>query len=312
MTTILLALASAAVFAAAAVAEHRGATDAAGDPDGGLVRRLLRQRVWLAGQVGAVAGVLLQAAALHGGRLVVVQPLLSSGLVLALVFGALVDRRHPDRALPDRLQWSAAATVALGLGLFLLTARPSTGVATAPLWKTTICAAGALVAASAAGLHGRDPSRRHRAFVHGAAAGLGYGVAGLLLKEFVGSSSGDWATWATLAEFGAVGGVAVLLSQWGFQAGPLVESLPVATVVEPLVAMALSAPLFAEHLAAGPLAHTGQVVGGLSLVSGVVALAWRTAQREQTTGAGVGGGPAPRLSERRTATAAAGAARNST
>jgi len=210
-----------------------------------------------------------------------VQPLLSSGLVLALVFGALVDRRHPGRSLPDRFQWSAAGTVALGLALFLLAARPSTGVDTAPLWRTTLCAAGALVAAAAAVLHGRDPGRRHRAFVHGAAAGLGYGVAGLLLKELVGSSAGHWATWATLAEFAAVGGVAVLLAQWGFQAGPLVQSLPVATVLEPLVAVALSAPLFAEHLAAGPLERGGQVVGGLALVGGVVALAWRTAQREQ-------------------------------
>src|SRR4051795_10644132 len=100
MSTVLLALAAAAAYAAATVAEHRGATNAAGDPDGGLVRRLLRQRVWLGGQGAAVAGVLLSAAALRSGQLVVVQPLLSSGLVLALVFGALVDRRHAGRPLP--------------------------------------------------------------------------------------------------------------------------------------------------------------------------------------------------------------------
>jgi hypothetical protein len=282
MTAVLLALATAAVFAAATVAEHRGATDAAGEPDGGLVRRLLRQRVWLAGQVGAGAGVLLQALALRAGRLVVVQPLLSSGLVLALVFGVLVDRRHPDRPLPDRVQWAAAVAVAVGLSLFLLAARPGTGAATAPLWMTTLCATGALAAAGAAALYGRDPRRRHRAFGYGTAVGLGYGVAGLLLKQLVGSSFGHGAAWATLAEFAAVGGVAVLLSQWGFQAGPLVESLPVATVLEPLVAVALAGPLFAEHLAAGALAGSGQVLGGLTLVGGVLVLAWRTARREQT------------------------------
>ena len=122
MTTVLLALAAAAAFAAATVAQHRGATDAAADPDGGLVRRLLRQRVWLAGHVMAVGGLLLHAAALHSGRLVVVQPLLSSGLVMALVFGVLVDRRHPDRPLPDRVQWAAAVALSLGLSLFLLAA----------------------------------------------------------------------------------------------------------------------------------------------------------------------------------------------
>lgn len=283
MTTVLLALAAAAVFAAATVAEHRGATEAAGDSDGGLVRRLLRQRIWLAGQVGAVLGVLLSAAALHGGRLVVVQPLLSSGLVLALVFGVLVDRRHPERPLPDRVQWAAAVVVAVGLSVFLLAARPSTGVATAPLWQTTLCAAGALAGAGAAMLVGRDPRRRHRAFAYGTAVGLGYGVAGLLLKELVGSSFAHWPAWVTLAEFGAVGGVAILLSQWGFQAGPLVESLPVATVLEPLVAVALSGPLFAEHLAAGALERSGQVLGGVTLLGGILVLARRTAARGPAT-----------------------------
>lgn len=281
MTTVLLALTAAAAFAMASVAEHRGATNAADDPDGGLVRRLLRQRVWLAGQVAAVTGLLLSAAALRGGQLVVVQPLLSSGLVLALVLGVLVDRRHPDRPLPDRVQWAAAVAVALGLGAFLVAARPGVGVATTPFWWMTACAAGALACAGVAVLHGRVPGRRHRAFGFGAATGLSFGVAGLLLKEVVGSSFEHWQSWAALAEFGAVGGVATLLAQWSYQAGPLVESLPVATVLEPVVALALSGPLFAEHLAAGALERTGQGLGALALLGGLVVLARRTAQRDQ-------------------------------
>jgi len=293
MRTVLLTLAAAAALAVATVAEHRGATDAARDPHGGLVRRLLRQRIWLAGQVMAVAGLLLHAAALHGGRLVVVQPLLSSGLVLALVFGMVVDRRHPERHLPDRLEWAAAGAVAVGLSLFLLAARPDSGAAEAPFWTTTVCAAVALAISGAAMLHGRDPAGRHRAFVFGLAAGLGYGVSSLLLKELVGSSLGHWQAWATLAELGAVGGLAVLLAQWGFQAGPLVESLPVATVAEPVVAVALSGPLFAEYLAAGALDRTGQVLGALTLLAGLAVLAHRAAQREPATGAEASDPPRP-------------------
>jgi hypothetical protein len=281
MTTILLSLAAAVALAAGTVAEHRGATEAAGDPHGGLVRRLLRQRVWLAGQVLAGLGFLLSAAALRGGRLVVVQPMLSSGLVLALVIGAIVDRRHPGRPLPDRVQWAAALAVAVGLTLFLLAARPDTGVATAPFWATTVCAAAALAAGGAAMLYGRDHRRPQRAFVFGLASGLGFGVAGLLLKEFVGSPFTHWPAWATLAELGAVGGLAILLAQLGFQAGPLVQSLPVATVVEPVVAVALSGPLFAEYLASGALDRAGQVLGGLTLLGGIAVLARRTAQRGQ-------------------------------
>ena len=280
MTTVLLALAAAAAFAVATVAEHRGATNAAGDLDGGLVRRLLRQRVWLAGQVAAVAGLLLSAAALRSGQLVVVQPLLASGLVLALVLGVLVDRRHPDRPLPDRVQWQAAVAVALGLGVFLTAARPGVGVATPPFWQMTCCAAGALACAALAVLHGRAPGRRHRALGFGAATGLSFGVAGLLLKEAVGSSYGHWQAWAALAEFCVVGGVATLLAQWSYQAGPQVESLPVATVLEPVVAVALSGPLFAEHLASGAVERTGQTLGALALLGGIVVLARRTAQRD--------------------------------
>ena len=285
MSAVLLALAAAAAFAAATVAQHRGATEAAGDPDGGLVRRLLRQRIWLASPIASVGGVLLQAAALHGGRLVVVQPLLSSGLVLTLVFGVLVDRRHPGRPLPDRVQWAGALAVAVGLSVFLLAAAPDRGVARAPFWTTTVCAAVALAGAGAAMLYGRDPGRPHRAFVFGAATGLGYGVAGLLLKEFVGSSVTHWPAWATLAECGVVGGVAVLVAQCGYQAGPLVESLPVAVVLEPVLAVALSGPLFAEYLASGALDRAGQAVGALTLGAGIVVLARRTAQREQSASA---------------------------
>jgi hypothetical protein len=290
MTTVLLSLAAAVALAAGTVAEHRGATNAIEDPDGGLVRRLLRQRVWLTGHVLAALGFLLHAAALRGGRLVVVQPLMSSGLVLALVFGAIVDRRHPGRQLPDRVQWTAAVAVALGLALFLLAARPTSGVATAPIWSTTLCAAVAVAASGAAMLYGRDHRRRHRAFAFGLASGLAFGLAGLLLKEVVGSSIAHWQAWVTLAELGVVSGLAILLAQLGYQAGPLVESLPVATLAEPVVAIALSGPLFAEYLASGALNRAGQLLGAVTLVGGIVVLARRTAQREQRAVLGLAAG----------------------
>jgi hypothetical protein len=78
-----------------------------------------------------------------------------------------------------------------------------------------------------------------------------------------------------------VGTVAVLVAQWGYQAGPLVESLPVAVVLEPVLAVALSGPLFAEYLAPGALHRGGQLLGAVTLVVGIVVLARRTAQREQ-------------------------------
>jgi hypothetical protein len=71
------------------------------------------------------------------------------------------------------------------------------------------------------------------------------------------------------------------VAQWGYQAGPLVESLPVATVLEPVLAVALAGPLFAEHLAPGALDRGGQLLAAVTLLAGIVVLARRTAQREQ-------------------------------
>jgi hypothetical protein len=59
-------------------------------------------------------------------------------------------------------------------------------------------------------------------------------------------------------------------------------------VLEPLVAVALSGPLFAEHLAAGALQRSGQLLGAVTLLGGIVVLARRTAQRDQTITAGPG------------------------
>jgi hypothetical protein len=56
-------------------------------------------------------------------------------------------------------------------------------------------------------------------------------------------------------------------------------------VVEPVVAVGLSGPLFAEHLASGALDRAGQVLGGLILLAGTAVLARRTAQREQARSA---------------------------
>jgi hypothetical protein len=281
VTAVLLALTAALAFAVSTVVEHRAATEvSAGEADLRVVRlvtRLLRHRAWLAAQGAGALGVGLHGAALRAGRLVVVQPLLSGGIVLALGIGALVDRRHADRRLPDGGQWAAAAVLTGGLTVFLLTARPAAGAGSAPVLATTGCALGWAVVAGAAGTWGRTPGRRHRAPVLGAAAGLGFGVAGLLLKELMGLPLPGWPAVCTVTEFCAVGLAATVLSQWAFQAGPLIASLPLMTVLEPAVAVLLSGPLFAEWLAPGLLARTGQLAGALAAAVGIACLVPRMA-----------------------------------
>lgn len=272
LTAVLLALAGACAFAVATVVEHRTASDTAAAGGGWWLLRLLRRPAWLAAQVAGGLGVVLHAAALHFGPVALVQPLLAGGLVLALALGAWVDRRHRGRPRPDPGQWLAALAVALGLTAFLLSARPGAGVPRAPGAELAVVALGSLLVAGIAALW---PRRSHRAFVCGAAAGISFGVTGLLLKQLLGVPVPSWAFAATAAELAVVAVVGIALAQAAFAAGALIESLPVTTVLEPGVAVLLAGPLFGESLVSGAGARLGQVGGALLLVAGVVVLARR-------------------------------------
>jgi drug/metabolite transporter (DMT)-like permease len=281
MTAILLALAAALSFAVSTVVQHRAA---GGTPEGtGTVRlllRLVRNPAWLAALAAAGLGFLLHALALRAGLVVIVAPLLSGGLVLTLVLGALMDRRHPGRPLPGRGQWAAAGVVAGGLALFTTAASPTPGRTTAPAGLVAACVIGTLLAAGAAEGWGRRPRSAHRAAAFGVAAGAGFGITGLLLKEFVGLPPAAWVSSWTTAALLVAGGVAVLMAQRAYQAGPLIESVPVMTVLEPLLAIALAGPLYGERLAPGPVAHTAQLLGALMLAAGLLLLGRRGADAD--------------------------------
>jgi hypothetical protein len=66
--------------------------------------------------------------------------------------------------------------------------------------------------------------------------------------------------------------MALFSSQAAFAAAPLVESLPVITVLEPAVGVLLAGPLFGEVLLPGAGARLGQLVGTLLLGGGLVLL----------------------------------------
>lgn len=283
---VLLALLSACAFAVSTVVQHRAATTAAEDlPEGAVLRlvgKLVRNRAWIGGQGAALCGFLLHAAALRFGPVVVVQPLLSGGLVISLALGALVDRRHADRVLPEKGQWIAAGVVAVTLGLFVLSARPRHGSSFADPSVLLLCAGGAAALMLLAALWAVRPAAPHKALALGLAAGGGFGITGLLLKDVVAQPPADlltsWTTYVLLAS----GAASIVFAQWAYQSGALIESLPVMAVLEPLVAVLLAAPVYGERLAPGLLPTVGQVVGVVGLVIGVAVLARRTAARETT------------------------------
>jgi hypothetical protein len=272
VTAALLALASALSYAAATVVGHRAATTSLAGTGrvGSPVVQLVRHPGFLIGQVLGIVGLALHAAALASGLVVVVQPVLCVGLVLALALGAVVDARYPGRPLPRRPQWIAAGTVVLGLVVFLAAAAPTAGTGQARAWAlpaaVAVFALGALVVVLAA----RRGLVRRRAAALGACAGVAFGLTGVLVKAVVALPLTEWVTsWPTYALLG-VGATGTALAQWAYSAGPLVKSQPVASALEPVVAVVLAGPVFAEGLAGGVPAHLGQAVGLALLVVGVL------------------------------------------
>jgi len=277
LTAVLLALGGACAFAVSTVVQHRTATDAADTAvsDGGRwLVRLARRPLWLAAQAAGGIGVALHAAALRSGPVALVQPLLAAGLVVALALGAWADRSHGRL---DPRQWRAALAVVVGLAGFLLAARPSAGVATAPGAGIAAVAGGAVLVGGGAALWTRPPGRPHRALVRGVAAGVCFGVTGLLLKQLLGVPLPSWSAAGTAAELAAVAVAGIALSQAAFAAGPLVASLPITTVLEPAIGVLLAGPLFGESLLTGAGPRLGQLAGALLLGAGLVALGRRGA-----------------------------------
>ncbi len=295
---IALALTSALAFATATVIEHRVATSAPPTTGPGalfrLVAHVVRHPGWLAGQGAAAVGLVLHALALRHGPVIIVQPLIASGLAFSLVLGALIDRRHPGRPLPSRRQWAATGIMVAGLTLFLLCAHPSRGTVPgrAEVLLLSVVAFGVL--AGGAALYARRATAPHRSVVLGLVAGCGFGVVAILLKEVVVLQPAQWPfSWPVYALL-VVGGMSMAFTQWAYHSGTLIQSLPVLTVVEPLVAIALAWPAYSERLGPGLAARTGQAVGVVLLTVGVAILARHS---ERPTPNPVYVGAAPRLLE---------------
>ena len=97
----LLALAAALLFALGTVLQQKAASTSPRRrraPGAGLLLRMARRPVWLAGIAADAFGFVAQAVALTIGRLAVVQPLLVTSVVFALPLGARLTGQRVGRA----------------------------------------------------------------------------------------------------------------------------------------------------------------------------------------------------------------------
>ncbi|MEP6598468.1 MAG: DMT family transporter [Actinomycetota bacterium] len=246
--TVLFALCAAMAFGASVALQERAASGVSRDYALrlGLLTRVARRPVWLAGLAASGLGLVLQIAALRHGSLVVVLPVMTTTLIFALAFVAIRTRvgLHPG-------EWLSVSAVMAGLVVFLALAQPDAYSAESPhVFAWWVTGTGAVVTVGGlAALSTRRHGRR-RAALLGLATGISNAFVAVLTKAFSqalrhgGPLYDHWTMWALIA----AGVPAVLLVQSVYQSGNLHMSLPIVAVVEPVLACLAGIVLFGEHI----------------------------------------------------------------
>jgi len=118
-------LASAFFYALCSVLQHRaaGQVPVRGTFSPALMLDLVRHPVWLLGTVSDGAGLSMQALALGFGPVALVQPLLVTGLLFAVVLTATLAHRRPHGS-----EAAGAVLCVAGVAAFLFAAQPANGV----------------------------------------------------------------------------------------------------------------------------------------------------------------------------------------
>jgi drug/metabolite transporter (DMT)-like permease len=280
---VLLALLAAVGYAVASVLQHHAARD---EPDElslrpGLLWRLIRRPQWLLGTGADMVAFGFQALAIGLGSLVVVQPLLCTGLLFALPLSAAWQGRRLERR-----DWVAAVALSVALAVFLVVGDPSEGkdFATTRAWVIAAAVIGPVIAVClVAALRTRHTAR---AVLLALATALLYSVTAVLTKAAV-TELGDgvdvfltsWEPYVGIA----LGVGALLVNQSAFQAGELQASLPTLTAAEPIVGSVLGLVMLDELITAtGVLEWSAVVLAALTIVGSVIALSISTARAEET------------------------------
>lgn len=255
---VLITLAAALAFAVSTSLKHVSAGQV---PDAQdlhpsklmhFILATLAHPLWLGGVGADVVGLSLQILALHLGALSVVQPLLVSGLLFAL----LIRQRHEHNITGREIAWAVVLTVALA-GFFWL-GRPANPSVHGTVDRVPAVAAAAigLVLALVCVLLGRRLRHGGRsAALLGVAVGMIYAAVAALLKAVTDIALngpivvlGSWQPYAVVV----LGATGLLLNQLAFQAGPLTASLPAISTVDPLLSIALGILVYDEQIHRGP------------------------------------------------------------
>ncbi|MFC4003521.1 DMT family transporter [Prauserella oleivorans] len=270
------AILAAAAFGLTGALQHRAARRVPGGPAvrWGLVFTLLRQPLWVASLLTNGLGIVLQWIALSSAPLVLVQPLLVTALVFAVLGSDALRRRRPDGIV-----LLGAGLCVVGLTTFFLVARPAAGHGRLEPSEALPLAVGLAVLVAGSLAVAARWAGRPRVMALATATGVLYGVtAGLTklaaddLRRGPAAMFGQWHVYAVVL----CGVTGFLLSQNAFRVGvALAPALAVIVALDPLVSIGLGALWFGEELPSGAAAIAGQVAGLAVAIAGIALLSLR-------------------------------------
>jgi drug/metabolite transporter (DMT)-like permease len=237
-----------------------------------ILTDLLRKPRWLLGIGCMVAGYLLAAWSIGHLELTLVEPLLTTYLVWALILAVPLSKQ------PVHATEVVGALILCGGVALLSVSRSITpiglSVGSFSQWYAAAIIAGV---AFMCVLIGHRRTGQVRATLTGLAAGLVFGIQDALTRQTLEILQGNsftalFSAWAPYALVGA-GIVGIWLMQNAFSAAPLHASLPAIAAGEPIAGIALGIVVFGDSIQVTPGMLAIQAGGIAALIIGVVAVA---------------------------------------
>jgi drug/metabolite transporter (DMT)-like permease len=276
------AVAGAASFGLASAVQQRATKEVptTGTLDPRLLLELVRRPVWVLGIGTVIVGLSLQLVALAFGPLVLVQPLLVTGVLFGAVFSALLAHRRVDLLV---VVGSLGAVA--GLSAFLVLARPTGGSnrleqdgwALLPLGL--MLGVTVLVCLAAASRYDGAVQVAALATATGVLYGLTAGLMKVVTSQFRSGGPAEVFSHPILYVVCAIGPLGFLLSQNTFQHGTLIApALAIITIVDPLVGVAIGVSWLGEEVNSSPAVLAGELIAVLVIIGSVALLALRGTQ----------------------------------
>jgi drug/metabolite transporter (DMT)-like permease len=238
-----------------------------------LILDLVRQPLWLIAIAANVVGFILQVVALAYGSLALVQPLLVSDLLFAVLIAWYLRQRASEPQPDMRPIWAGVAITTIGLAGFLVIGQPTPGHTQAKLSMLAPLAIGYVVVVGAClVVANRNVNLRPLALATG--CGVSYGIAAFLIKlltsEFGGGLAAVFTNWPIYL-FAVVGPAGFILNQNALQQGTLLAPVQaIISVADPVISIALGIAWLDVRLRSSPGAIAGEVISFLLLTVGII------------------------------------------